>query len=87
MSKSNTQWVSLYNKLSQTNKNLNKNLSALKREVEILAQCNSRLLKDNIAWAKSYSNLAANHSELLSSYNRLLERSKLKDFQGTSAEE
>lgn len=83
MSKSNTQWVSLYNKLSQTNKNL----SALKREVEILAQSNTRLAKDNIAWAKSYNNLLANHSEQLALYNSLLERSKLNDCEGTSAEE
>jgi hypothetical protein len=83
MTKYSTRWLSLLYKLSQATKSL----SVLKREAEILAQCNSRLLKDNIAWAKSYSNLAANHSELLSSYNRLLERSKLKDSQGTLVEE
>lgn len=87
MSKSNTQWVSLYNKLSQTNKNLNKTVFVLEREVEVLAQSNTRLAKDNIAWVKSYNNLLANHSEQLALYNSLLERSKLKDCEGTSAEE
>jgi uncharacterized phage infection (PIP) family protein YhgE len=87
MTKSNTKWVSLYNKLSQTNKNLHKTLSVLKRKVEILGQCNTRLAKDNIAWAKSYNNLLANHSEQLALYNSLLERSKLKDCEGTAAEE
>jgi hypothetical protein len=96
MTKYSTRWLSLLYKLSQTKKSL----SLLKRKADILAECNSRLVKDNtawaecnshlvkdnIAWAKSYNNLAANHSELLSLYNRLLERSKLNDCEGTSAE-
>jgi hypothetical protein len=83
MPKYNARWVSLYNKLSQ----VKKSLSVLKREADILAQSNARLVKDNIAWAKSYTNLAANHSELLILYNSLLERSKLNDCQGISAED
>lgn len=83
MSKYSTRWFSLLYKLSQTKKSL----SLLKRKADILAECNSHLVKDNIAWARSYNNLAANHSELLSLYNRLLERSKLNDCEGTSAEE
>jgi hypothetical protein len=87
MPKYNAKWVSLCNKLSQTNKNLNKTLSVLKRRVEVLAQSNTRLVEDNIAWAKSYNNLLANHSEQLVLYNSLLERSKLNNCEGTSAEE
>jgi hypothetical protein len=83
MTKYNAKWVSLYNKLSQAEKSL----SVQKRKADILAQSNSRLVKDNMAWAKSYTHLAANHSELLALYNSLLERSKLNDCEGTSAEE
>jgi hypothetical protein len=74
-----TRWLSLLYKLSQAKKSL----SVLKREADILAQCNGRLVKDNMAWAKSYTNLAANHSELLTLYNNLLERSKANDCEGT----
>lgn len=76
MSKYNARWVSLYSKLSQ-----------VEREADILAQSNGRLVKDNMAWAKAYNNLAANHSELLALYNSLLERIKLNDWEGTSAED
>ena len=76
-------WVSLYNELSHAKKSL----SALKRKADILVQSNCRLVKDNTAWAKSYNNLAACHSELLTLYNSLLERSQAEDCEGTSAED
>ena len=78
-----TRWLSLLSKLSDAKKSL----SLVKREADLLAQCNDRLVQDNIAWAKSYNNLAANHSELLILYNSLLERSKPNDCEGTSAEQ
>jgi len=43
-----------------------------------LSQANDRLVKENIAWAKSYNSLATSHSELLTLYNCLLERNNLK---------
>jgi len=83
MSNYSAKWLRLYNELSQAKKSL----WVLKREANILAQCNGSLVKDNMAWAKSYTNLAANHSELLTLYNNLLERSKPNDCEGTSAQE
>jgi hypothetical protein len=83
MTKYSARWVSLYTKLSQ----VQKNFSVLQTEADILAQSNSRLVKENIGWAKSYNNLAASHSDLLILYNSLLERSKLNDCERISAEE
>ena len=51
MSKHSLKWVSLYNKLSHAKKSL----STLKKETEILAQCNLHLVRKNTAWAKSYN--------------------------------
>ena len=83
MIKYNAKWVSLYNKLSHAEKSL----SVQKRENDLLAQSNTRLLEENKGWAKSYNNLAASHSELLILFNSLLERSKPNDCQGTLVED
>jgi hypothetical protein len=68
-------WQSFYNKLSRAKKNLSK----LQRGMQILAQSNCHLLKENTAWVKSYHNLAGCHHELRTSYDLLLEASKEKD--------
>jgi hypothetical protein len=83
MSKCSTTWLSLYNELSH----VKKNFSALKREIYILKQSHGRLLKENAAWAKSYTDLVSCHSQLLTSYNSLLARSAAKDCRGTSTED
>jgi hypothetical protein len=83
MSKYNATWLSLYNQLSHAKKSL----SALRREVYILKQSLGCLLKENAAWAKSYTNLMNCHSDLLISYNSLLARSPAKDCRDISTED
>ncbi len=75
MYKHNVTWVSLYGKLSHAKKNL----SRLERGIQILAQSNCHLLKENTAWAKSYYRLAECHHKLLTSHDILLEGGKSKD--------